>query len=238
MKRMKFVLIFTLFISYAKSQEKIQNIIIPEKFDFFKETNQYNLNYLLKSFFDKEGFKTFYDSEFSEDSPIDSCAFVYPTLKHEKNFFITKILVEIKDCNGNILLKSAQGTSRDKSYKVANNESLRIALNSLKGKLNFKLKPSNKTVVIVTAKKSEDIEINISGYDENIQLFAIPTHTGYKLVDEVPNLIFELTKSSSPDIFIAKKGILQGLLIKKENNWFFEYNDGNQLVSEKIKVKF
>jgi hypothetical protein len=61
---------------------------------------------------------------------------------------------------------------------------------------------------------------------------------GYKLVDEVPNLIFELTKSSSPDIFMAKKGNHQGLLIKKDNNWFFEYNDGNQLVSEKVEIKF
>jgi hypothetical protein len=40
MKKIKIVLIFTLFFSYAKSQERIQNIIIPEKFDFFKEVNQ------------------------------------------------------------------------------------------------------------------------------------------------------------------------------------------------------
>jgi hypothetical protein len=238
MKRILFVLIFTLFFSYAKSQEKIQNIIIPEKFDFFKEANQYNLNYLLKAFFDKEGFVTIYDSELSEDSPIDSCAFVYPTLKHEKNFFITKILVEIKDCNGNFLLKSVEGTSRDKSYKKANNESLRIALNSLRGKLNFKAKPSSKAVVTVIAKKVDEPQIIKNNENSLLLLYSIPTQTGYKLVDDVPNVIFELTKSSSPDIFMAKKGNLQGLLIKKENNWFFEYNDGSQLVSEKVEVKF
>ncbi|RBA27936.1 hypothetical protein [Flavobacterium tibetense] len=238
MKRIIFVLIFTLFFSYVKSQEKIQNIIIPEKFDFFKEANQYNLNYLLKAFFDKEGFFTIYDSELSEDSPIDSCAFVYPTLKHEKNFFITKILVEIKDCNGNILLKSVEGTSRDKSYKKANNESLRIALNSLRGKLNFKAKTSTKPVVTVIAKKADEPQIIKNNEKSLLRLYSIPTQTGYKLVDEVPNVIFELTKSSSPDIFIAKKGNLQGLFVKKENNWLFEYNDGNQLISEKVDVKF
>ena len=238
MKKIKIVLIFTLFFSYAKSQERIQNIIIPEKFDFFKEANQYNLNYLLKAFFDKEGFITIYDSELSEDSPVDSCAFLYPTLKHEKNFFITKILVEIKDCNGNVLLKSVEGTSRDKSYKKANNESLRIALNSLRGKLNFKTKPSGKAVVPVIAKKADESPIIKNNENSILRLYSIPTQTGYKLVDEVPNVVFELTKSSSPDIFMAKKGNLQGLLIKKENNWFFEYNDGNQLVSEKVEVKF
>lgn len=238
MKKIKILLIFTLFFSYAKSQERIQKIIIPEKFDFFKEANQYNLNYLLKAFFDKEGFITIYDSELSDDSPVDSCAFLYPTLKHEKNFFITKILVEIKDCNGNVLLKSVEGTSRDKSYKKANNESLRIALNSLRGKLNFKTKPSGKAVVTVIAKKADESQIIENNENSILSLYSIPTQTGYKLVDEVPNLIFELTKSSSPDIFIAKKGNLQGLLIKKENNWFFEYNDGNQLVSEKVEVKF
>ena len=37
---------------------------------------------------------------------------------------------------------------------------------------------------------------------------------------------------------MAKKGNLQGLFVKKESNWFFEYNDGNRLVSEKVEVKF
>jgi hypothetical protein len=238
MKKIKIVLIFTLFFSYAKSQERIQNIIIPEKFDFFKEVNQYNLNYLLKAFFDKEGFTTIYDSEISEDSPIDSCAFVYPTIKHEKNFFITKISVEIKDCNGNIVLKSIEGTSRDKSYKKANNECLRIALNSLKGKLNFKEKSSSKTTVTVKAKNTDEPQMIKIDENSTLSLYPIPTQSGYKLVDAVPNVIFELTKSSSPDIFMAKKGNFQGLLIKKENNWFFEYNNGNQLVSEKVEVKF
>jgi hypothetical protein len=238
MKRIKFVLILTLFFSYAKSQEKIQNIIIPKKFDFFKEDNQYNLNFLLKSFFEKEGFVTIYDSELSKNTPIDSCAFLYPNLKHEKNFFITKILVEIKDCNGNVLLKSVEGTSRDKAYNKANNESLRIALNSLRGKLNFKTKPSNKAAVTVIAKKTEETQM-IKKNDNNILLlYPIPTQIGYKLVDDVPNVIFELTKSSSPEIFMAKKGNLQGLFVKKESNWFFEYNNGDQLVSEKVEVKF
>jgi hypothetical protein len=34
------------------------------------------------------------------------------------------------------------------------------------------------------------------------------------------------------------KGISQGVLIQKENQWFFEYYESDILVSEKVAVKF
>jgi hypothetical protein len=37
---------------------------------------------------------------------------------------------------------------------------------------------------------------------------------------------------------MAKKGEVQGVLVAKNNQWFFEFYQGDQLISEKIEVKF
>jgi hypothetical protein len=45
-------------------------------------------------------------------------------------------------------------------------------------------------------------------------------------------------KTSNPASYMAKKGDLQGALVSKDNQWFFEYYQNDKLVSEKIDVKF
>jgi hypothetical protein len=47
-----------------------------------------------------------------------------------------------------------------------------------------------------------------------------------------------LFNTSIKDIFIAEKGIITGILIKKDNVWFFEYYQNDQLISEKVAVKW
>jgi hypothetical protein len=37
---------------------------------------------------------------------------------------------------------------------------------------------------------------------------------------------------------MAKKGDVQGALVSKEDQWFFEYYQNDKLISEKIEVKF
>jgi hypothetical protein len=44
--------------------------------------------------------------------------------------------------------------------------------------------------------------------------------------------------TSNPSVFIAIKDASQGVLISKENQWFFEYYHDNQFISETIEVKF
>jgi hypothetical protein len=39
-------------------------------------------------------------------------------------------------------------------------------------------------------------------------------------------------------VYIAEKGLITGILMKKENTWYFEYYQNDQLISEKVAVKF
>jgi hypothetical protein len=69
-------------------------------------------------------------------------------------------------------------------------------------------------------------------------LYAQPTSYGYQLIDSEPKVVMKVYKTSNPASYMAKKGDVQGALVSKDNQWFFEYYQNDQLISEKIDVKF
>jgi len=69
-------------------------------------------------------------------------------------------------------------------------------------------------------------------------LYAQPTSYGYQLIDSEPKVVMKVYKTSNPASYMAKKGDIQGALVSKDNQWFFEYYQGDKLISEKVDVKF
>ena len=69
-------------------------------------------------------------------------------------------------------------------------------------------------------------------------LYAQPTSYGYQLIDSEPKVVMKVYKTSNPSSYMAKKGDVQGALVSKDNQWFFEYYQGDKLISEKVEVKF
>ena len=234
-----FFLFFMFFIySFSFAQENYKYIIIPKKFDFFKEENKYNLNGLTKSFFEKEGFQVYFnDDEFPKELAENRCLALYVNATENNNVFTTKINIELKDCYNKVVLVSDQGTSREKDYQKAYIEAFRGALNSTKGFLKIKnttIKSSekaNEVVESVPSKKTNAI-INTS------ELKAVATDTGYNLVDYSGHTVFYLYSTSLDTVFLAGKEIYKGVLLKKNNGWFFEYDFDGKVYSEKVEVRF
>ncbi len=234
--------LFLILYSFCFAQEKYEYVIIPKKFEFFKQENQYNTNFLIKSFFEKEGFKVFYTTdELPEDLAKNRCLGLFANAIEDNSLLKTKIKIEIKDCFNKVIYESAPGESREKDFKTAYTFAFRQALSSMSGSLNFKHSESNQeNVSIPEEEKPTTQEINEeskTGLNSN-QLFAIPTATGYKLVDSAPKTILLIYKTSRSDVFIAEKDNIKGVLVKKNNGWFFEYYQNETLVSEKVEVKF
>jgi hypothetical protein len=69
-------------------------------------------------------------------------------------------------------------------------------------------------------------------------LYAQPTSYGYQLIDSEPKVVMKVYKTSNANSYMAIKGSVQGALVVKDNQWFFEYYQNDQLISEKIDVKF
>ena len=243
---MKKIAVFVLLISYSflVAQENYKYIIVPKKFNFFNQENKYNTSFISKAFFEKEGFKVLYDSDdFIEELVSNRCLALFMQASENNSMFITKINFDFKDCNNKVVYTSIQGTSREKQYEKAYPEAFRTALNSLKGKLQLKtnsFKPienSTKTVVSDNKIVQDATEQNSATQLAVNQLFAIPTATGYKLVNDKPETIFILKKTTIDVVFMAEKDSKSGVLINKNNSWFFEYYEGDKLLSEKVAIK-
>ena len=69
-------------------------------------------------------------------------------------------------------------------------------------------------------------------------LYAQATTTGYQLIYNTPKVVMKLLKTSQPNFFIAIKDMVQGSLVLKDNQWYYEYYQNDKLMSEKVAVKF
>ncbi len=253
----RFLLLLLLVACYGFSQSvnDYKAVIIPLKYEFQKLDNQYRLQTLTKFNLDKAGFKSFYNNESIPLEFKDRCSLLYVDVINESSLFVTKLHVVFKDCYGVAIFNSEIGRSKEKEYGMSYAEALNEAFKSVYAlQYNYSekviankieiitvnapvVKPSEVLVPVVVAKK----EIVDSKIIENISpnlLYAQPTAYGYQLIDSEPKVVMKVYKTSNPASFMATKGSVQGVLVSKDNQWFFEYYQNDQLISEKVAVKF
>ena len=233
--------------SYAQSVNDYKAVIVPLKFNFLKAENQYRLNTLTKFNLGKAGFTAFYTNDSIPAEHNDRCSVLYADVSNESGFLVTKLFITLKDCNGKVVFKSTTGKSKEKEYKLAYSEALSEAFASvyvLKYKYNgAKVQVQNTmvqdhvTTAVVEKSVSADATVFLGAKDVNL-LYAQATSTGYQLIDSTPKVVMKLLKTSQANSFIAIKDSVQGSLILKDNQWFFEYYQNDTLISEKIAVKF
>lgn len=241
---MRRVLLITtiLFSLVIEAQESYKYVIIPSQFSFFKEADKYNLNTLTKLFFESEGFNVFYDTQdLPQEVANNRCNAFYANAIENNSMFLTRIKFEIKDCQNKVILTSIEASSKEKSYDRAYNQTFREALTSLKGKMKVNVSSNSNDILKVeeTNVLDELIPTTTDLGANKSQLFALPTATGFKLVDSNPNIIFELQKTSMDNIYLAERGMMDnGIFYKKDEVWYFEYYKLGKLVIEKVEVKF
>ena len=150
---MKFLLSLLLTISMGSSMisqsvNDYKYVIIPEKFDFLNEKDQYQMNSLTKFLFNKYGFEAYIAK--SDNLPLDytrnGCNALYADIVEVSGMLRTKLLVKLLDCNDAVVFTSEEGSSKLKEYKKSYHEALRRAFESIDD-LNYSYK-KNSTVLI------------------------------------------------------------------------------------------
>jgi len=63
-------------------------------------------------------------------------------------------------------------------------------------------------------------------------------HVRYQLIYTTPKIVLTLLKTSAENYFIASNTTANGIVLKKNEDWFFEYYKDGKLISEKLLVKF
>jgi hypothetical protein len=246
----KIFLLFMMLVSIASRAQSVNDYkyaLVPEKFSIFKNKNQYRLNTFTKMYMQNYGFETYYDSE---TQPFDfsnvNCNKVYVDLIEKNNLFITKIAVVLKDCRGNVLATSKMVSTKEKDLAKAYSTLLKDAFESFAELKNYKYNgkvmsvavpdnPNNTVTNTIGLAQETVVNTQINTTD---QLFAQPIANGYQLVDSEPKIIMKIYKTSAKDFYTAVRGELQGALVSKNGDWYFEYYKNDALVSEKINVKF
>ena len=231
-------------LGFSQTVNDYKYAIVPSKFAFLKEKDQYRLNTLTKLLMEKYGFVIFFDTDILPvEVAENNCNKVFVEVQSNGNLFMTKLSVVLKDCKNTILFTSAEGKSREKEYQTSYNQALREAFNSFET-LGYKYIGNSNSNVNSNVNAKENSNVKVSNLnDDNIKtndlfLFAQPIENGFQLIDSTPKVIMKIYKTSSPICFIANKNNIQGVLISKENQWFFEYLNNSNLVSEKVEVKF
>ncbi|RFS19957.1 hypothetical protein DVR12_19700 [Chitinophaga silvatica] len=250
MKRL--TLIFLLLFHFAGfAQQSINNykyVIVPEKFSFLKEPNQYGLNNLVQMVMNGKGFTAYVENkDLPKELATNKCNALMADVISRKAFLATNLTVVLKDCQGNVLFTSKEGKSREKDYALAYNEALTNALGSL-DTLNYAyngttVAPQQATQQVVVqpapAPQVTEKPVTIINSKEAGQtLYAQATENGFQLIDTTPKKVMTLLKTSLPDYFIADNGIDKGVVFRHNGQWYYEYYKDGKLVSEKLSVKF
>jgi hypothetical protein len=237
MKKVLFLILFlTTSLGFSQSLNDYKYAIVPSKFEFLKEKDQFRLNTLTKLLMEKYGFITYYDSDVLPNEVVESnCNKVYVDVKSNGNLFVTKLTVVLKDCKNAVVYTSIEGRSREKELQVAYNQALREAFSSF-DKLEYKYSGNSN----VNSKSNVNENSNSKSPLLNQMLFAKPL--GPNLIQlltndtDIPNLVLTISKTNNPSIFIVEEAMRQGVVYKNNNEWIFDYYENEKLISEKLNI--
>jgi len=138
-----FVLFNIMNLSFAQSSlNNYKYVIVPNKYDFLKEADKYQLNSLTKFLFEKEEFTVIMqDDNYPNDMSNNRCLALSSNVIEDKGMFKTKLQVVLKDCNNNIVFETKVGETREKEYEKAYQTALRNAFESFNG-VNYSYQPN------------------------------------------------------------------------------------------------
>lgn len=236
------LILFSTLGVFAQSINNFGAVIVPLRYEFMKTDNQYRLATATKANLQKAGFVVFYANQ---DVPTNfkKCDLLLADVKQMSGFLVTKLSLQLKDCFGKVIFESEVGKSKEKDFQLAYAEALNEAFLSVY-KLNYIYVASiaEEPVVPVVQANTATIAVpavatNVASTTSNL-LYAQPTNNGFNLIDSDPKIVFKLLKTSQSGLFLAAKGTANGIVLQKNSDWFFEYYQNEQLLSEKLSIKF
>lgn len=224
-------------------------IIVPKKFETFKNANEYQTSTLVKYLFTGKGFNATYDDDLPEDLKMNRCLGLMAYLEDESTMFTTKATIVLKDCNGLETFRSMQGSSKAKEYKEAYNEAIKEAMRSLNG-VAYSYTGNSENQAPITVSFKNDVK-KLDGdktdtdtamapkkkqvkLDPNPAVTQIATETTQYYKDMAPtesNIIKGAEEKPSPKILDAKKR-------EGDDIWYAQATEnGYQLVDSSPKVR-
>ncbi|WP_273565925.1 hypothetical protein [Maribacter halichondriae] len=233
------VIALFLFGSYfANAQVSLNDykyIIVPKRFDGFKDENKHQTSTLIKHLFTKKGFKTVYDDALPTDLNENRCLGLTVDLEDASSMFTTKTTLHLKDCNGAVIMTTKEGKSKEKDFKAAYRESITEAFGSF-DTIYHSYTPKSEEPAPVTISFKNDVK----SLDENkkeaknkpntavVKQKATTEEQSYKSVEPVES---NITKAKS------QEGDAQAIKVSEGVLYAQEVENGYQLVDSTPKIR-
>lgn len=250
MMKARLLTIVLLLALAAHAQKTINNyryVIVPIQFGFSKFTNQYGINTATRQLLEQKGFIAVLDADTLPPAVVaNRCNALTADVQEKSTMFSTRLTLLLKDCQGNIIYQSKQGKSVEKEFYAAYNGALKDAFASLNSTPYHydsvaAQQPVPQQVAAAPQAPPQPVAsptVQPATTAGTATLYAQPTATGYQLVDTQPKKVLTLFKTSVADYFIAQGETSNGVVFKRSGEWFFEYYEGDKLVSRKLEIKF
>lgn len=186
------------FTSIGQNLNSYKYVEVPEKYEFLKESNQYQLNELTKFLLEKYGFKAFLANE---KKPLDwdnmACNILHADVIDDSGLFQTKLQLVLRNCKNQEVFTSKTGSSKEKEFKSAYHEALREAFSSFNA-VNYSYDQNSITENSKVVVKEVEKEKEINPIEENIQQKSKEV-----IVSAVPQITKETSQINKPEA-IAK----------------------------------
>ncbi|GJQ07538.1 hypothetical protein CAPN010_16960 [Capnocytophaga cynodegmi] len=235
-----FYLLIVFFPFLAFGQNSDIYVMLPNKFDFQKKNNDYQLNSLTKFLLEKENFQVFFENEAPDNIIENPCNYIKANILNTSGMFFTRLQLVFTDCKGKQVFTSEVGKSREKEFKKAYHEALRSAFSTGNKLTIFKqnYKDENPNPLVTNPKPITENEIKSK--DKNIStLYAQPNNLGFQLIDNTPKIVLKIKQTSLSNVYIAEdEHSNQGIFYKTENQYVFEFIKDEKLQQKVFNVKF
>lgn len=259
------------FISGAFSQTNLNNykyVIVPKKYDFLKEEDQYRLNGLTKFLFEKYGFSALMEGDdYPDDLLKNKCLALNSNVINDSGIFKTKLKIELEDCTDKVIFTSVLGETREKDFGKAYTAALRNAFISFET-LSYKFEPKENNLsdsqdqevkkepeTVKQEKIAEVIPAENTKVNAVATVAVIETAISPSNYANVSNILyaqatesgFQLVDSSPKVVYKIKKTSLEnvflvqdidGTLFNKDGQWTLEYYEEGTLKQELLNIKF
>lgn len=253
--------LFLIVCSANAQLNEYKYVVIPKKFEGFKNENQYMTSTLVKHLFTEQGFNAVYDDELPEELAKNACLGLRVGLQDNSNMFTTKAALQLKNCNNQEVFLTQEGRSKEKEYKLGYSEAITKAFKSIEA-LNYTYEPASevaatpvketvvqreinqtqvalpKEAVAVVKKDTPAVQTPKANVIPSTDiLYAQQITNGYQLVDSKPSIRLKMYATSVANVFLVE-GDKQGIVYQNNGKWFFEYYVDGQLQSETLEIKF
>ena len=220
---------------FTQNSSNINNykyVSVPDRFDFLKTSDQYQLNSLTEFLLKKNGFIVmnelkYYPSDLAENT----CLLLDVNVEKIKSFLKTKLEVQFKNCKNQIIFKSEIGVSNEKDFKTAFHEALRASFISIgDANYNYSEKPFqlNHNDIII----SETTQVDQNDNNQNLRIKIIPTSYGFDFVTSNKEILFSLHQTICDGLYIIDK--LTGTAYRRGDKWVREYIKENIITIEPL----